>query len=262
MENKPRKKVGLALSGGAARGFAHVGVLKALKENGIPIDFIAGTSAGSIVGAAYAAGMSHDAIIELGQQVSWYKVSSLSWSTKGLISNKPIANLIEKRFPFNRFEDLMIPFAAVATDMETGKEMVFKDKGDIGFAVCASCAIPGIFAPLERDNRVFVDGGVVSAVPTEAVKQMGADIVIAVDVISSGSTYWGKPSTLVGILLQSGLMLLKTAAEHQHSLADIKIIPEIAHLRPDEIKKMEEFIELGEKAALNQMAEIRSLIES
>jgi len=256
-----RKKVGLALSGGAARGFAHLGVLKVFKENDIPIDFIAGTSAGSFAGGAFAAGMSINEIRKIGENISWFKMSGLSFSAKGLISNAPIANLIKQRFPFNTFEDLMIPFAAVATDIETGKEKVFKDKGDLGFAICASCAIPGIFAPLQdTDGKLYIDGGVVSPVPTEAVREMGADIVIAVDVISSGATYWGKPSTLVGIIFQSGMMLLRTASKHQHFHADAVIIPEIAHLRPDEIGKMEEFIDLGEKAASAQLEQIKKLV--
>ena len=256
-----RKKVGLALSGGAARGFAHLGVLKVLKENDIPIDFISGTSAGSFAGGAFAAGMSINEIRKIGEKISWFKMSGLSFSAKGLVSNAPIANLIKERFPFNKFEDLMIPFAAVATDIETGEEKVFKDQGDLGFAICASCAIPGIFAPLQdEDGKLYIDGGVVSPVPTEAVREMGADIVIAVDVISSGATYWGKPNTLVGIIFQSGMMLLRTASKNQHLHADVVIIPEIAHLRPDEIGKMDEFIELGEKIAESQIEKIKRLV--
>ena len=255
-----RKKVGIALSGGAARGFAHIGVLKVLKENNIPIDFIAGTSAGSFAGGAFAAGMSIESIMEMGRNISWYKVSGLSFSARGLISNSPIADLVKDKFPFNKFQDLMIPFAAIATNLETGEEVVFKDKGDLGFAICSSCAIPGIFAPLQdKEGKLYIDGGVVAPVPTQAVKDMGADVVIAVDVISSGATYWGKPSTLVGIIFQSAMMLLRTASENQHYKSDVVIIPEIAHLRPDEIGKMEEFVELGEKAALAQLDEIKTL---
>ncbi|MEZ5307868.1 MAG: patatin-like phospholipase family protein [Pyrinomonadaceae bacterium] len=263
MESLRRPKVGLALSGGAARGFAHLGVLRAFEKHSIPIDFIAGTSAGSFAGAAYAAGMSTDEIEKLGQEISWYRVSSLSWSAKGLVSNLPIAEMIRTKFPAHKFEDLRIPFAAVATDLETGTEKVFSENGDVGFAVCASCAIPGVFAPLQdEEGRMFVDGGVVSPVPTEAVRAMGADIVIAVDVISSGATYWGRPQTIVGILLQSGLMLIKTAAENQTMRADVPIIPAISHLRPDEMAKMDEFVRLGEEAAMASIERISELIEN
>ncbi len=258
-----RKKIGLALSGGAARGFAHLGVYKVLKEHNIPIDFIAGTSAGSFAGGAIAAGMSVENIIELGKQISWYRMSKLSFSAKGLISNKPIADMINNKFPFNKFEDLMIPFAAVTTNLETGKEFVFKEKGDLGFAICASCAIPGIFAPLiDSDGNQFIDGGVVANVPTQAVRDMGADIVIAVDVLSCGATYWGTPSTIVGILFQSTMLLIRSSSAANHYNADAVIVPQIAHLRPDEIGKMNEFIELGEQAALAQIDEIKNLIDS
>lgn len=256
-----RKKVGLALSGGAARGFAHLGVIKVLKEHNIPIDFIAGTSAGSFAGGAIAAGMSVDNIIELGKKLSWYRISKLSFSTKGLISNKPIADLIKNEFPFNKFEDLMIPFAAVATDLETGREKVFKDEGDIGFAICASCAIPGIFAPLiDSEGKQFVDGGVIANVPTRAVRELGAEIVIAVDVLNCGATYWGTPTTIVGIVFQSTMLLIRSSSKGHHYRSDIVIKPQLAHLRPDEIGKMHEFIELGEKAALEQIDDIKKLI--
>lgn len=256
------KKVGLALSGGAARGFAHLGVLKVFREHEIPIDFIAGTSAGSFAGGAFASGMSVENIIEVGKKISWYKMSKLSFSAKGLISNKPIADLIHNEFPHTKFEDLMIPFAAVATNLETGEEKVFKETGDIGFAICASCAIPGIFAPLiDSDGNQFIDGGVVANVPTKAVREMGADIVIAVDVLNSGATYWGKPSTLVGILFQSTMLVIRAASSAHHYHSDVLIVPQISHLRPDEISKMDEFIKLGEEAALAQIDEIKKLIE-
>lgn len=256
-----RKKIGIALSGGAARGFAHLGVLKVFEEHDIPIDFIAGCSAGSFAGAAFAAGMSVDEIIEVGKKISWYRLSRLSFSAKGLLSNAPIGDLVRNNFPQIKFEDLKIPFAANATNLETGEEKVFRDSGDVAFAVCASCAIPGVFAPLQdKEGNIYVDGGVVAPVPTRAVRKLGAEIVIAVDVISSGSTYWGTPTTLPGIFFQSAMMLLRTAAKHQHYRADIVIIPEIAHLRPDEISKMDEFIEAGERAALEKIDEIKNLI--
>lgn len=257
-----RKKIGIALSGGAARGFAHLGVLRAFEKHEIPIDFIAGCSAGSFAGAAYAAGMSVDEIIETGKKIGWFNITKFSFSPKGLLSNAPIGDLIRKDFPCKTFEDLKIPFAANATNLETGKEMIFRDSGDLAFAVCASCAIPGVFAPLkDGDGQFYVDGGVVAPVPTKAVKKLGAEIVIAVDVLSSGATYWGTPTTLLGIFFQSAMMLLRTAAKHQHYRADVVIIPEIAHLRPDEISKMDEFIEAGERAALAKIDEIRKLIQ-
>jgi len=257
-----RKKIGIALSGGAARAFAHLGVLKVLVENEIPIDFIAGTSAGSFAGAAFASGMSVAEIAGMSKKISWFRMTGFSYSPKGLLSNASLGAFINEHFPVRKFEDLPIPFAAVACDLETGKEVVLKDAGDLATAVRASCAIPGVFVPVEYEGKRLIDGGVVSNVPTKAVKKLGAEIVIAVDVLASGATYWGSPSTLLGIFFQSAMMLLRAASKAHHYRADIVIIPNIAHLRPDEIGKMDEFIKAGEEAALEKIDEIKRLIFS
>lgn len=257
-----RKKIGLALSGGAARGFAHLGVLKVLAEHDIPIDYIAGTSAGSIVGAGFACGLSVEEQIAIGKQMSWYKMTKFSYSAKGLLSNVTMGDFLMKNFPFKNIEDLPIPFAAVACELETGKEFVFREKGNLATAIRASCAIPGVFAPIEHEGKLLIDGGVVSLVPTKAVRKLGAEIVIAVDVNACGASYWGTPSTFLGVFFQSAMMLLRTAGKAQHYRADSVIIPDIAHLRPDEIGKMDEFVEAGEKAALGKIDEIKKLIET
>lgn len=254
------KKVGLALSGGGARGFAHVGVLKALVENDIPIDLIAGTSAGSFVGGAYAAGMSVDEIVEVGKKVSWFGVAGFSYSPKGFLSNAAMKGFIEGNFPVSKFEDLRIPFTAVACDLERGEEVYLKDEGDLAHAIRASCAIPGVFVPVTDDGRQLVDGGVVSPIPTRAVKKMGADVIIAVDLMTCGMTYWGTPTTLVGTFFQSAMIMLRTTSRNQHYRADVVIEPAIAHIRPDEIAKRDELIELGEKAGLEAIEKIKELL--
>lgn len=255
-----RKKVGLALSGGAARGFAHLGVLKVFAEHDIPIDFIAGTSAGSIVGGGIACGMSVEESIELGRKMSWFRMSGFSYSRKGILSNASLGEFLAKNFPFKNFEELPIPFAAVACDLETGREVVLEKKGDLATAIRASCAVPGVFAPVESGGRLLIDGGVVALVPTKAVKNLGAEVIIAVDVNACGASYWGTPSTFLGIFFQSAMMLLRTAGKSQHYHADTVIIPEVAHLRPDEIGKMNDFIDAGEKAAREKIDEIKRLI--
>lgn len=254
-------KIGLALSGGGARGFAHIGVLKALVENGVPIDMIAGTSAGSFVGGAFASGLSPDEIIDIGRSISWFGVAGFSYSPRGLLSNAAMAGFIETHFPVTRFEDLAIPFAAVACDLESGSEVVFRDNGDLATAIRASCAIPGVFVPvIDENGRSLVDGGVTSPMPTRAVKKLGADKVIAVDLLTCGSAYGGVPSTLIGTFVQSAIMMIRTASKNQHYRADIVIEPQIAHIRPDEIGKRDELIELGYEAASEKIQEIKKLI--
>jgi NTE family protein len=257
------KNIGLALSGGGARGFAHVGVLKALVENSIPIDMIAGTSAGSLVGGAFAAGMSAGEIIEMGRKVSWLNVAGFSYSPRGFLSNVALGTFIEKNFPVSRFEDLKIPFAACAVDLESGEEVVLKETGSLAFAIRASCAIPGVFVPVNDENgRHLVDGGVVSPMPTRAVRKLGADIVIAVDLITGGTDYWGTPTTLVGTFFQSAMIMLRTASRNQHYRADVVLEPAISHIRPDEIAKRDELIELGYRSVIEKIDAIKSAIEA
>ena len=257
------KKIGLALSGGGARGFAHVGVLKALIDNDIPIDLLAGTSAGSFVAGAFASGLSPDEIIAIGKKISWFGIAGFSYSPRGLLSNAPMGKFINDNFPVNRFEDLTIPFASVVCDLETGAEIVLKGEGDLAEAIRASCAIPGVFVPvIDNEGRALIDGGVVSPMPTRAVRDMGAEGVIAVDLLTCGSTFWGRPSTLLGTFFQSAMMMIRTASRNQHYRADVVIEPQIAHIRPDEIGKRDELVELGEKAALEKMDEIKNLLRS
>jgi NTE family protein len=256
-----RKRIGLALSGGGARGFAHLGVVKVLCEHGIPIDAIAGTSAGSIVGAALAAGMSIDDVIEMSRSITWPKMAGLSYSPKGMFSNAPMGRFIEQHYPVRGFEDLKIPFAAIACDLESGDEIVFKDKGDLAAAVRASCAIPGVFAPVAFDGRQLIDGGVTSPMPANAVRSLGAEVVIAIDLLACGSTFTSSPWTLLGVFFQSAMMIVRTAARQQHYNADIVIAPRIAHLRMDQISKRDEFIRLGEEAAREKIDEIKMLIK-
>jgi NTE family protein len=252
----PAKKIGLALSGGGARGFAHIGAISALLSKDIKIDFIAGTSAGAIVGGAMASGMSLEAIIAMAAAVRWRNMTRPSLSPLGLLSNAPMGKFLGSHLVAKRFEDAAIPFAAIACDFETGEEVAMTDRGDIAFAIRASCAVPGIFAPLQDDGRLHVDGGVVSPVPTDAVRQMGADVVIAVDLLACGATFRSRPRTAFGMMFGSAMLLLRAASRNQHYQADVVIVPQIAHLRPDEISKRDEFIQLGEAAALEKMAEI------
>lgn len=256
-----RKKIGLALSGGGARGFSHLGVLKVLVESGIPIDYVAGTSAGSFVGGAFATGMPIDTIIQVGSRVSWFNMTGLSYSPRALLSNAAMGNFIRQNFPVTKIENLKTPYAAVACDLNTGEQIVFKDEGDLIFAIRASCAVPGVFTPLDdADGRILIDGGVIAPVPTKVVREMGADVVIAVDLLACGASFRGAPRTALGMLFQSAMMLLRAASRSQGTDADLVIAPQIAHLRPDEIGKRDEFIELGKQAAEGCLEQINRLL--
>lgn len=255
-------KIGLALSGGGARGFAHVGALKVLAEHQVPIDLIAGTSAGSVVGGALAAGMSVGEIEKMAAAARWRDLVRPSLPIGGLLSNAPMDRFLRRHLPVDRLEDVKIPFTAIAFDLGTNSSVLLSKTGDLITAVRSSCAVPGIFSPVRDElGRMLIDGGVVSPLPVEAVRAMGADIVIAIDLISCGATFRASSRTGFGVLIQGALALLKVVSTAEQKAADVVIEPAIAHLRPDQIGKRDEFMALGEVAAREKISEILSLIQ-
>lgn len=254
------KKIGLALSGGGARGFAHVGAIRAFEAHGIRFDFIAGTSAGSLAGAALASGMTAAEIESMARSVGWLNTMRPSFSLGGMLSTAPMARMLRRALPVHRFEDLAIPFAAITYDVVKGEEYIVKDRGDLISAIRASCAVPGVFMPIKLDGRILVDGGVTSVLPVDAVRSMGADVVIAVDLLSCGNTYSSVPRTGLGIMIRSAMTQIRMGSSDQRGRSDIIIEPAIAHIRPDQIKRGEELIELGEKAVLDRIDEIMQTI--
>jgi NTE family protein len=207
--------------------------------------------------------LSADEIYKFGEGLSWFKISRPQYSMRALLSNAGIKALVEKHFESTRFEDLKIPFAAVACDLETCSEVVFKDEGDLVTAIRASCAIPGVFTPVADDQgRMLVDGGVVAPMPINALKQFGPDIIVAVDLMAAGNSFISNPRTLLGMLFQSSMVMLRSISREQHFAADVVIVPEIAHIRMDQMGKMDELFELGLAAGLSKVPEIKHLLES
>ena len=263
MSNRNQPTIGLALSGGAARGMAHVGVLRALAEHNIPIDFIAGTSAGSIVGGAFASGMTVEEIAQLSRDLRWRDIGRVTVSRLGIQSNERLELYLRSRLPKTNFEDLPIPFAAIATDLKTGAAVVMKEHGDVPFAIRASCAIPGWYVPvLDNQGRQLVDGGLVAVVPSSVTRSLGADIVIAVDVNAEGATFFGSSNSLIGVVLQSMLVVQRTASHYQIESADLVIRPRVGHIRWDEMGRAEELMEAGYSAAIEAIGEIRQLFQA
>lgn len=254
--------IGLALSGGAARGNAHVGVLRALLENKISIDYVAGTSAGSLVGGALASGMPLDEIEDLGRTMRWRDIGRVTMSRLGVQSNERLEQYVRERLPITKFEDLPIPFAAVATELKTGKAVIMRDRGDVPFAIRASCTIPGWYVPvIDDEGRHLVDGGLVAVVPATVARSLGADIVIAVDVNAEGATFIGPSSSVIGVLLQSMLVVQKTASHYQLQSSDLVIKPKVGHIRWDEMGRAEELIAAGYEAGLESVPRLRALID-
>jgi len=178
----PPRKIGLALGSGSARGWAHIGVIKALTEVGVRVDYVAGTSVGAVVGAVYASGRIA-ALEDVVLQLDWKQIASfldIVFPKSGLIDGNKIADFIRRHVEAKKIEDLPLPFCALATDLATGGEVAIQE-GDIIEAVRASISVPGIFTPVRKDDMILVDGGLVNPVPVSMVREMGADFVIAVD---------------------------------------------------------------------------------
>ena len=262
-ESKGRRpRLGLALSGGAARGVAHVGVLKALRDCGVRVDYVAGTSAGALVGGAYAAGMSVEQLEEMGRTLRWRDLGRMTLSRLGVQSSARMEEYLRALLPVTRFEDLKIPFAAVATDLDTGAAVVMRDEGDVPFAIRASCSLPGWYVPVvDERGRQLVDGGLVANLPTSVARSLGADVVVAVDVNNDGAKFLGPPASAIGVLIQSYLQVQRTAVAHERHLADLVLSPKVGHIRWDEMTRGEELMAAGEEAARSAVNALKELLE-
>lgn len=253
-----RPRLGLALGGGAARGIAHVGVLKALEESGIRPDLIVGTSAGALVGALAAAGVSAARIVGWARTMRWSVLARPVMCRSGLMSNDRLGRFVEQALPCGTFEELPIPFACMATDLETF-EPVLLWTGDLASAVRASCALPGIIVPVRRDGRLLIDGGVAENVPAAVARRLGADVVVAVDVNRS----YRRPvpaSNMFSIVAQTYFTLGRAAERLATQRADVLVAPDVGDVGVDELHRGEELIRAGEAATRVVIPRIRALL--
>jgi NTE family protein len=240
-----RPRVGLALGGGFARGIAHIGVLRVLDENKVPIDFLAGTSVGALIASAYACGAP---LAEMERQASATEFKdfgrwTLSWL--GLASNERLENYLQRFCTPSRFEDLKIPLAIAATDLKTG-EPVYFTKGELGPPMRASCAYPGLFLPVEHEGRNLVDGFVSAPVPVEPLRQMGAEFVIGVFLASGPDP--SKPRNMADVIGRAFSILQHYAHQRWRDRADVAIEPEVKHFLWDDFESSPEIIAAGEAA--------------
>lgn len=239
-------KIGLALGGGLARGLAHIGVLRVLEETGIKVDFIAGTSMGSLIAALYACGLKLKLIERLAQRISRRTWMDITFPRMGLIAGEKLEQLLHMLTGRRSFEDLSLPLAVVAVDLISGKRIVINE-GSIARAVHASCAIPGIFSPVEIGEKLLVDGGVLERVPAPAIREMGADLVIAVDVGVHVGDY--KINHIFDVMSKSLDIMAREIHRRQSHDADVIIAPEVSDLGPFDFHRVEEAISRGETAA-------------
>lgn len=259
-----KRKIGLALGSGAARGLAHIGVLEVLEREGIPIDMIAGTSTGALIGALYAQGKDvseiKDLAIDLGSRRFTFLVDPALPRT-GLIRGRKIKDTLKSIIGDVRFKDLKIPFACVATDIETGEEVVI-NQGSVVEGVRASVSIPAVFTVVEWGGRYLVDGGLVNPVPVSVLKEMGADFIIAVNVIPDRSETEGKEPNIFSIMMQTLHIASNQIVKSSLGGADIVLEPQLMHIASMDFHRAQECILQGALATQNSIPEIKRQLEA
>ena len=239
-------KVGLALSGGAARGIAHIGVLKALEEAQIPIDMIAGASSGALIGALYAARLDIETIEKVALGLKWREFADFTLPKMGLISGKGIEEFVSEHTGVSDFKELKIPLAIVTTDLISEREVVFRE-GPLARIVQASCSIPGVYTPVKHEDMLLVDGGIINVLPTDVLRRMGADFVIGVDV-NTKATISPEPKNVFQVILQSWDVISRQGAERAKKDADLVIYPEIGDISRIDLKRAQELLQAGYQA--------------
>jgi len=262
LERSDRPRIALVLGGGAARGFAHVGVIRALEQGRIPIDMVVGTSVGSLIGAIYASDLNSFDLewtafaLEKDHLLDYGLMTALTGM--GTVKGDKLENFVKAKIPVENIEDLKLPYAAVATDLNRGTRVVLR-KGSIAKAVRASSAIPGVFQPVEYQDRLLVDGGVVDNIPISVAREMGADIVIAVDIGENVTNF--NITNIFDVILQSVYIMFNENTVSRKKDADILITPALGNVGVFDFTRKKQVMQAGIDAAQKVMPEIASTVE-
>jgi len=247
--------IGVALSGGTARSVTHVGVLKALVEEGLPVDYLAATSGGSIVGTFFASGMPMASLLQLANNLSWSKLVSLKFSRLGFVSSKRIEDFVEDIIGDITFADLKVPSYVIATRLSDGSKRVF-DSGSVAKAVRASCSIPQIFLPMEVDGEYYVDGGVSEYMPVNTLQDLGEMFVIGSNLAQRQPMY-SRPNNYVQLALHMMGLMSKTNLVKSVARADVVIHPDTDSFSPFGFDDTQRLIDVGYRTTVGMMPEIK-----
>ena len=252
-------KLGLALGGGAARGFAHIGVIQVLEEAGLRPDFVAGTSAGSVVAALYASGKTGAQLQQIGESMEEAAITdwTLPVFNSGVLRGDALAKYVNQQVGGRAIENMTVPLGIVATDLYSGEMMVFQ-RGDTGMAVRASSAVPAIFQPVKISGRSYVDGGLVSPVPVRAARRMGAQVVLAIDITSPPDSS-GSDNTIT-VLLQTASIMGKSINAFELKEADVVVRPDLRAVSSADFSSRKKAIEAGRRAMLELLPQLRAAI--
>jgi len=252
-----RPKIALVLGGGAARGFAHIGVIKTLEAAGVTPDIVVGTSAGAVVGALYASGTSGFELQTLALSMEDSTVSDWSLPDRGVIRGEALQNYINRALANRPIEALPRTLGIVATDLQSGEMIVFR-RGNTGMAVRASASVPGLFQPTRIGEREYVDGGLVSPVPAKVAREMGAEVVIAVDI--SAKPRFASVANTIDVLMQTFNIMGAALARAELAQADVVIRPDIGSISGSDFQAKHLAILEGEKAAAAKLEQVRAAI--
>ncbi len=254
-------KVGLVLGGGAARGFAHVGVISALEEAGIKVDLVVGTSAGSLVGAIYASGKSAAQLQEVALKMEEAEITdwTLPFFSRGILRGEALSNYVNRQVNNKLIESLPIPLGIVATDLRSGQGVLFR-QGDTGLAVRASSSVPSVFNPVKIGDREYVDGGLVAPVPVRYAKQMGAELIIAVDI--SAAPEGNAADGTLAVLLQTFAIMSKSINSFELQGADIVVRPELVGVKSGDFTAKRRSVDAGKLAMQRLIPQLKAAIEA
>jgi NTE family protein len=250
-------RIGLALGGGAARGFAHIGVIQVLEENGIRPDLVVGTSAGSLVAALYASGKNGTVLGQLADSMDETAITDWSFPGRGLIRGDALARYVREQTGGRTIEKLPLPLGIVATDLDSGQAILFQ-LGDVGLAVRASSAVPAVFQPVRIGTREYVDGGLVSPVPVRFARQMGADLIVAVDISAAPD---GSPTgDPMRMLLQTFAIMGRSINNFELREADVVLRPKLPGVGSADFAARKRSIQAGRDAAQALMPQLKASI--
>jgi NTE family protein len=248
-------KLGLALGGGGARGLAHIGVLKVLEEEGLVADFVAGTSVGSLIGALYCCGYGWRELQELASTTDWSDLVTFTVPRLGLVNARKLERLVDRLVGGRTVEQLPIPFRAVAVDITAGEEVVL-DRGPVSQAVRASASIPGIFEPTPWEGRLLVDGGLLDNVPSAVAREMGAQVVLAVN-LSGERVKSRPPENILDVVIYSLEVLIHGQSLKGTAAADVRVVPDLEGFSYRNLGRWKEMMERGELAMRTALPALR-----
>jgi NTE family protein len=254
-------RIGLALGGGAARGFAHVGVISALEEAGIKVDLVVGTSAGSLVAAIYASGKNAAQLQEIALKMEEAEITdwTLPFFSRGILRGEALSQYVNRQVNNKLVESMSLPLGIVATDLKSGQGVLFR-RGDTGQAVRASSSVPSVFNPVKIGDREYVDGGLVAPVPVRYAKQMGAELIIAVDI--SSAPEGNAADGTVAVLLQTFAIMGKSINEYALQGADIVVRPELVGVKSGDFAAKRRSIDAGKLAMQRAIPQLKAAIEA